>query len=217
MRNLFYLLIIVILGSCASQSTQREKNQSVTFVSFPDFFNFDVPNPWPRWDNAVDFFLDKVKEEHPDFVLITGDLVNGHWWDSPECIEQMGTLYYSSWKRRMEKHGLTYYTAIGDHELGDDPWPVEKAKLVPSFEKTYNDMMQMPQNGPENKKGLAYYVRKGDLLLVTVETFEQVGDTLLSDVRGEQLNWFKNVLEANSDARFKVVQGHVAIWGAGST
>ena len=101
----------------ACTSSQKEENKEITFVSFPDFFNFDVPEPWGKWDSAVDFFLNEVSKENPDFVLIAGDLVNGHWWDSPECVEQMGTLYYSGWKRRVEKHGLKYYTAVGDHEL----------------------------------------------------------------------------------------------------
>lgn len=213
MQKIALSIVAVLLFAACNIQPGNKQDKVITFVSFPDFFNFDVPEPWLRWDKAVDFFLSKVKEEKPDFVLVAGDLVNGHWWDSPQCIEQMGTLYYSSWKRRMEKHHLKYYTAIGDHELGDDPWPVEKAKLVPYFENIYNQMLQMPQNGPENKKGLAYYVREGDLLLITVETFELAGDTLLAEVIGQQLEWFKHVLETNSDAKFKVVQGHVAIWG----
>lgn len=212
MRNFIFLFLLVLLASYSNKTSSQE-SKTITFVSSPDLYNFDVPEPWPRWDKAVDFFFEKVKEEKPDFMLIAGDLVNGHWWEGEKCIEQMGTLYYAGWKRRIEKHGIKYYTAVGDHELGDDPWPVEKAVLVPYFEKTYNDMLQMPQNGPENKKGLAYYVREGNLLMVTVETFEMEGDTLLADVRGEQLEWFKKVLNENSDAKFKVVQGHVAIWG----
>lgn len=213
MRNIFIpLLALVLLTACSDRSKQKT-DEAVTFVSFPDFFNFDVPEPWPRWDDAVDFFLGKVKEEAPDFVMIAGDLVNGHWWDSPQCVEQMGTLYYSGWKRRMDKHQLKYYTAVGDHELGDDPWPAEKLELVPHLEKTYASLLNMPQNGPDNKKGLAYFVREGDLLMITVETFEVVGDTMVADVRGEQLQWFKQVLKENSDARFIVVQGHVPIWG----
>src|SRR3989304_3977431 len=101
-----------------------------TFVSTPDFFNFDVPNPWPQWDPAVNWYLGQVKKENPDLVLVAGDLVNGHWWDGPKCIEQMGAIYYENWIRRMRQHDLKYYVGIGDHELGDDPWPPEKLKLM---------------------------------------------------------------------------------------
>jgi len=187
---------------------------SWTFVSFPDFFNFDVPYPWPQWEPAVDWFLDQVKAERPRFVLVAGDLVNAHWWDGPKCIEQMGALYYGGWIRRMRDHGLTFYVAVGDHELGDDPWPEAKLKLVPDFERVFAQHMQMPQNGPPGKQGLAYYVHHKNLLLITVETFERHGDRLVPTVSGEQLQWFQQVLrDHRGKVDFIVVQGHVPIFG----
>jgi len=125
----------------------------------------------------------------------------------------MGSIYYSAWVRRMNEYGLKYYTALGDHDLGDDPWPEHKIKLIPCFERVYAEHLRMPQNGPENKKGLAYYVREGDLLIVTVETFEVIDDSMRITVCGEQLEWFEQVLEDHSDAKFKIVQGHVGLWG----
>ncbi len=207
MKKLALIFSLFFLFSCS----EEEKN--LKFVSFPDFFNFDIPEPWPQYDDAVNYFLNEVKKEDPAFVLVDGDLVNGHWWDGENCVETMGAIYYSGWIRRMEQHGLKYYTAIGDHELGDDPWPSEKAMMMPLFEKAYTDHLKMPQNGPKNKKGLAYYVREGDLLVVTVETFELIGDSVYTAVMGEQLNWFNKVLEENADAKFKIVQGHIGLWG----
>jgi hypothetical protein len=192
---------------------QAQNNKPVKFVSFPDFFNFDIPYPWPGYDTAVNYFLNQVKSEKPNFVLVDGDLVNGHWWNSPKCVEHMGTIYYSAWVKRMQEHGLKYYTAVGDHELGDDPWPKQKRELIPYLEDVYRENLKMPANGPENKKGLAYYVREGSLLVITVETFEVIDDSMHIAVVGEQLEWFKKVLESNKDAKFKIVQGHVGIWG----
>ncbi|MBN2273567.1 MAG: metallophosphoesterase, partial [Bacteroidales bacterium] len=192
---------------------EKSEKKTLKFVSFPDFFNFDIPHPWPGYDTAIHYFLDHVKAEEPAFVMIAGDLVNGHWWNSPQCVEHMGTIYYSGWVRRMQEHGLKYYTAVGDHELGDDPWPPEKVKLIPALEKVYSEQLDMPGNGPENKKGLAYYVRRDNLLMITVETFEVIDDSLHVDVTGEQLKWFTEVLNANRDATFKIVQGHVPVWG----
>ncbi len=210
MKRLYLItLITIVLAGCQN----RQPGKTIRFVSFPDFFNFDIPEPWPKYDDAVDYFLGEVKKEKPNFVMICGDLVDGRWWDSPQCVEHMGTVYFSGWVRRMEKYGLKYYTAVGDHELGDDPWPDWKVKLVPHAENIYRQYLKMPQNGPENKKGLAYYVREGDLLMITVETFEIVNDTLVVDVVGEQLRWFDQVLTEHADAKFKIVQGHVGLWG----
>jgi predicted MPP superfamily phosphohydrolase len=184
-----------------------------TIVSFPDFFNFDVPEPWPQWDDAVNWFLDQVSKESPEFVLVTGDLVNGHWYDGPKCIEHMGATYYGNWIRRMQGHQLKYYVAVGDHELGDDPWPPEKLELVPHFERVFADNLKMPLNGPENKKGLAYSVRHKNVLMVTVETFEEIDGELIVTVAGRQLEWLKQTLSDNKDADFIIVQGHAPVIG----
>ncbi len=184
-----------------------------TIVSFPDFFNFDIPEPWPQWDTAVNWFLDQVKIESPDFVLVTGDLVNGHWTNGPKCIEHMGTTYFNNWIRRLKSHQLKYYVAVGDHELGDDPWPPEKVELVPYFESAFAQNMKMPQNGPENKKGLAYWVRHKNVLLITVETFENIDGEINVTVGKQQLEWMKQVLAANKDADFIIVQGHAPVIG----
>ena len=207
---LFIMTLLVPGGIIQGQTTG---GKTVRFVSFPDFFNFDIPNPWPGYDTAVHYFLGQVKAEDPDFVLVAGDLVNGHWWDNARCAEHMGAVYFQNWKRRMEEHGLKYYTAVGDHELGDDPWPAWKRSLVPVLEQVYCHHLQMPLNGPGNKKGLAYHVREGDLLVVTVETFEIINDSMRLDVTGEQLEWLRKVLENNRDAKFKIIQGHIPVWG----
>lgn len=209
------ILLLIVFSSFidAQQKDSLNKKDVIRFVSFPDFFNFDIPEPWPKYDTAVNYFLTQVKNENPRFILVTGDLVNGHWWDSPKCVEHMGTIYFSGWIRRMNQHGLKFYTAIGDHELGDDPWPPEKIKLISHFEDVYRKNLNMPMNGPDSKKGLSYFVREGDLLLITVETFEVIDDTMHIGVINEQLDWFKKILKDNEDAKFKIVQGHVPIWG----
>ncbi len=210
---LLALLFIAALFVFPFSVNGEQKGGAVRFVSFPDFFNFDIPDPWPKYDEAVDYFLTQVRNEKPDFVLVAGDIANGHWWDSPQCVEHMASVYYQAWIRRMNRHGLRFYVAVGDHDLGDDPWPPEKLKLAPYFENAFRNHFKMPANGPCGKKGLAYSVRQGGLLLVTVETFEAMGDSMHVTVTGGQLEWFKNVLNDNQDAAFKIVQGHVPIWG----
>ncbi len=172
-----------------------------------------MPNPWPQWDAAANWYLHQLKAENPDFLLIAGDLVNGHWWDGPKCIEQMGAIYYENWIRRMRKHNLKYYVCIGDHELGDDPWPPEKLKLMPDFERVFARHLQMPDNGPPDKKGLAYSFIHNNTLFVTVETFESQDGEMRLDVIGPQLEWFKDVLARNKGVNHIIVQGHIPVFG----
>lgn len=196
-----------------SAATAHEAPEHWTFVSFPDFFNFDVPEPWPQWDPAVYWFLTQVTNEMPDFVLVAGDLVDGHWWDGPKCIEHMGAVYYEAWKRRMARFGLRYFVAVGDHELGDDPWPPDKLALVPHFERVFAQHMHMPTNGPQTKPGLAYYVLHKNLLLITVETFEVINGSMHVTVGEDQLKWLQNVLSVHTNVAHIVVQGHAPVIG----
>ncbi len=195
----------------ATSHRGTDSNRAWTFVSFPDFFNFDVPDPWQDWDPAVDWFLKRVKAEQPDFVLVAGDLVNGHWWDGPKCIEHMAAVYYGGWMRRMQARGLKFYVAIGDHELGDDPWPPEKIVLVPHFERAFARHLCMPDNGSESKKRLAYYVLHKNVLIVTVETFQVEDGRMRLGVYGEQLEWLAQVLKQHGTGRHKIVQGHLPV------
>ena len=48
----------------------------------------------------------------------------------------------------MQRYGLTYYVAVGDHDIGDDPWPPEKVKLFPPFQRAFSEHFGMPANGP---------------------------------------------------------------------
>ncbi|MEF8788170.1 MAG: metallophosphoesterase, partial [Planctomycetota bacterium] len=170
------------------------------------------PNPKPKWEDAINWWLNRVKDEDPEFIAVAGDLVDGHWWDGPDLVQHMGNVYYGGWVRRMRDHGLDFYVAIGDHELGDDPWPEKKRKLMADFERAFVRHTNMPRNGPEGFKGRAYYVKHGGLLFITVQTFEKHGDSIRPTVSGKQLEWVENTLEEHGpDVNHIVVQGHAPI------
>jgi hypothetical protein len=214
-RLLLSLLVVGLLAGPGAEPTMAQTpaadTSGWTFVSFPDFFNFDVPDPNPKWDRAIDYFLDEVAAEDPAFALVAGDLVDGRWWSGPQQVEQLGNVYYAGWMRRMQRHGLTPYTAVGDHELGDDPWPPEKTRLVPHFYDAFEQHMQHPQNGPPGYRERTYAVRHRNLLVVTLQTFERRDSTVVPTVGSEQLAWLERTLDRHADARWVVVQGHVPI------
>jgi len=197
-------------ASAAKQDGQEKR--AWTFVSFPDFFNFDIPNPKPEWEDAINWWLTQVKHEDPKFVAVAGDLVDGRWWSGPNQVEHLGNAYYGGWVRRMRDHNLEFYVAIGDHELGDDPWPDKKRKLKDDFEQVFVTQTDMPRNGPEGFKGRTYYVKKDGLLFITVQTFEEHGDNIRPTVSGKQLEWVENTLAEHApDVNHIVVQGHAPI------
>ena len=57
----------------------------------PDFLNVDTTYPQPGWEEALDYVLQAVKAENPDFVLVAGDLVMGRW-RSEEKIEKYAAI-----------------------------------------------------------------------------------------------------------------------------
>jgi len=214
---LISILISTLLPACSP--TPAEKEESWTFVSMPDFLNVDCDYPQEGWEEALSYVLQSVKDENPDFLLVAGDLVMGHWdapeWNDADTIQKYANRYYSAWKNRMEQHGLKYYTAIGDHELGDNPWNTDKKfAAVKMYKEAFNNHLNMPQNGPDRMKGTAFWWRHKGVLFISVDVFEP-GESdqgkIKAGVTGEQLQWCQQVLEANSDATHKIVMGHTPI------
>ena len=198
----------VPVGGVASAKTWR-------FVSIPDFVNVDLTYPQPGWEDTLDYVLKAVKAEDPEFVLVAGDLVMGRWPDKGS-IKKHAAIYYPAWVKRMQDHGLKYYTAIGDHEIGDNPWHGEKVALVPYFKRQFQRYLKMPLNGPLRMRGTAFYFIYEDTLFIAVDVFEdgegpQGG--IVAKVTGEQLEWFDKTIADNSGVKHVVVMGHTPILG----
>ena len=191
-----------------------------TFVSWPDFTNIDVAYPEPKWDDALDFMLDSLAAERPDFALVAGDLVMGRWWEGQEQIQRLSAVYYTAWIRRMQEHGLKFYVAVGDHELGDGPWWLRERRTrlahIPFYEKAFVDYMKMPQNGPDSMRGLAYSLVHKNCLFVVVNPYEfkkfRDDGYALPTVSGEQLAWVDRTLSQRAEAvDHVIVMGHTPI------
>ena len=197
-------------------ATRPGKTGSWTFVSMPDFLNVDTVYPQPGWEPALDYILKSVKAENPEFLLVAGDLVMGRWPTEAD-IDKYAAIYYPAWTDRMQTHGLKFYTAIGDHDVGDNPWPQGKAKLVPHFKARFREYMKMPLNGPDHMKGTAFWWKHQGVLFISVDVFEKADGgrqgQINAHVTGKQLAWLEQVLEANRDAEHIIVMGHTPILG----
>lgn len=186
-----------------------------TFVSMPDFLNVDTDYPQPGWEPAVDVVLRSVKSEEPDFLLVAGDLLMGHWYTAQE-VEEYAARYYPAWIKRLEHYDLPFYAAIGDHELGDNPWPDWKMALVPAYKAQFRRYLKMPENGPKHMLGTAYWWRHKNVLFVAVDVFENAKGKqggITAQVTGEQLKWLDRVLAENADADHVIVMGHTPVLG----
>ena len=206
----FLVLAMALLAPTAAPGAEKEgQTPSWNFVSFPDFFNFDVSEPEPKWDSAINYYLAQLKSEDPAFSLTAGDMVDGRWYSEAAQVEHLGNVYYAGWMRRIRRHDLTpVYTAIGDHELGDNPWPKKKAKLIPEFYEAFEEHMENPQNGPEGYLERTYAVRHRNMLVITLQMYERQDGDVIPTVGQTQLDWMKKTLDRHDDATFVIVQGH---------
>ncbi|MGD8501812.1 MAG: ThuA domain-containing protein [Phycisphaerales bacterium] len=185
------------------------------FVSIPDFVNVDLTYPQPGWEDTLDYVLKAVKAENPEFVLVAGDLLMGRWPDK-ESIKKYAAVYYPAWIKRMEDHGLRFYAALGDHEIGDNPWHGDKAELVSYFKRQFQRHLKMPLNGPLRMKGTAFWFVHENTLFITVDVFEKGSGPqggIVPKVTGPQIEWFERVITDNPGVEHIIVMGHTPILG----
>lgn len=231
-----------------------------TFVSFPDFLNSDigdvssltklVNSTNAAHEAALETIMNALEGEHPEFVLVAGDLVNGHWYMDASNVQVFGPVdtlahkvqavqlgaatYYPIWKARFAARGLPFYPAVGDHDIGDNPWAAntDKAYLVQTYREAFAKQFTLDGSGnpiyamrPVGTpyEHTAYAVRLKNILLVTVDVFHQEDPTVTlasgqgsvrPEVVGDQLAWLDSVLtsaEADPEIDHIIVQGHVPV------
>jgi hypothetical protein len=117
----------------------------------------------------------------------------------------------------LKSHGLKYYAALGDHELGDNPWRYPDALAhVAASKQAFREYLNMPQNSPDHMRGTAFYWTHGNVLFLTVDVFEpgQSDQGIIRpDVTGAQLAWMEQVIQTHPNADQVIVMGHATVLG----
>lgn len=189
-----------------------------------------------------------------ELILMPGDSNGGHW-DRPgfikknfpgatpeEAVLKAGHLCYSGMIDSFRKGGYsTLLMAVGDHELGDNPWPAGSAvsRCQPQYRMAFAKEFNMNPDGggfrydkPIGKaasrplgtpyENTSYAYRYKNVLFITVDIFHQenpetvIGDegTVTGTVTGNYLQWLEQVLsEARKDPGIKhiFVQAHLPV------
>jgi len=205
--------VFFLFASASLHAGERDEQAAaaVRFTSVPDIFNWNIANPQPGWEASLDWFFTRLKDEGPDFTLVAGDIMDARWYE-PDLIVRKTEQYWGGFNRRFAAYGITVYVAPGDHEYGDDRG-LRMGGVARLFGTRFSELMGMPRNGPTNHLGRAFYVRRGNLLVITLDTFEDAGERFDYTVGDEQLAWMQRVLTEQEDAEFILVQGHLPIVG----
>jgi hypothetical protein len=114
--------------------------------------------------------ISRIKKEYGgELMVIPGDTQAGHW-ERPEFRASMRSVYpglsdvaiviqashlcYGGMRNAFMEAGYdTMLVAVGDHEIGDNPWHVNSdvAQMVPSFRAGHADVFnEAPVRNPEN-------------------------------------------------------------------
>lgn len=207
-QSITALLLLVFLSF---PSSAMENTESVRFTSIPDIFNWNIGNPQPGWEDSLDWLFTRLKKDGPDFTLVAGDIMDARWYEE-ELIKEKTEEYWGGFMKRFNDREMKVYVAPGDHEYGDDKG-LTMGDVSRVFGDQFTKLLDMPKNGPKNHLGRAYFVREGNLLVITLDTFEDAGKRFAYTVGDEQLEWMEKVLIEHKDAEFVIVQGHLPIVG----
>lgn len=128
----------------------------------------------------------------PEFILFPGDEIIGLTGDA-ETLRLQWRHFLDHELAWLDRTATPMFHSTGNHTTYDR-----------MSEAVFREMAAMPRNGPPGQEGLAYVVRRGDLVIVVVHT-------LWSGLGGEghvETEWLRATLGEHSDARHKVVVGH---------
>jgi hypothetical protein len=128
----------------------------------------------------------------PEFILFPGDEIIGLTPD-PDALRAQWRYWFDTEMAWLDRAAIPIWHTTGNHTTYD----------VMS-EAVFRDVLDLPNNGPPGQAGLSYFVRRGDLLMVFV-------NTLWSGLGGEghiEIEWLATTLREHRDAPHKLVLGH---------
>lgn len=219
-------------------------NADIGDVSTSGYYSTGAPNSWSsRWAETTQNLFGQLAAFDADTYLVAGDMVNGRWhYDRGDTgtfgpgrtlgerlarVRRAGETYYPQWLRFWTDAGVPAWrvrTAVGDHEMGDNPWKAGTTQLA-AYD-TYKDLFaehftrrpdgtprypMRPVGTPQEGSAYAKYLDGGRVLLVTVDWFDKVDGKIDVTVDGGQLAWFDRVLAEAPEETTIIVQGHFPI------
>lgn len=151
-----------------------------------------VPNA-PFADNfaAVSATIQRLSPP-PEFLLFLGDHIAGAHGDAET-------------ERRQWRHFLDREMSWLDRDISHYPTTSNHNTYNADGETVFREAFpDLPCNGPSNQEGLSYWVRRGPLLLIVVNTnFSGLGG-----MGHVECAWLDRVLTEQADVPYKLVAGH---------
>ncbi|MCX5817810.1 MAG: metallophosphoesterase [Proteobacteria bacterium] len=165
----------------------------------------DTRHPDPMTATGVSHRLPELSQaiaaEKPELVFFYGDFINGYYTHKHSPLFRKYRLQFDNWLAAMKPvydRGIPVYVIRGNHEYGAEGLP--DLELFRIYEEYFAN--KMPQNGPEDAKGLTFSVVHRGAKFIGLDQY--VGE------KGEvnmNLMWLKAEL-ANNSHPFIFVYAH---------
>ncbi|HEY8564304.1 MAG TPA: hypothetical protein VIL65_02305 [Beijerinckiaceae bacterium] len=165
------------------------------FVLYGDACSGVPGAPHERTFAAVNAVLRRL-DPGPEFILFPGDEIIGLSAD-PDVLRAQWRHFHDVEMAWLDRARTPFYPCTANHTAYDA-----------ASEAVFRAAYDLPRNGPPGQEGLAYWVRRGDLLLI-------VTHTLWSGLGGEghvETEWLDTTLKAHADARHTLVMGHHPVY-----
>ncbi|NQY62802.1 MAG: metallophosphoesterase [Alteromonadaceae bacterium] len=256
-------LVLPSLFSVLAHGTETidNKSDSWRFISLADWHwgeKYVMGNRKQGFEADVEDNIATLKWMKQGFggelILLPGDSNTGHWGmpkfikkfnanlSPKQAILQAGKRSYAGMIDTFQRGGYDkLIMAVGDHEVGDNPWPVasDVSKYQAEFRESFANAFNYSTDGSTFKysdkigsadsrplgtiyENTSYAYQHKNVLFVTMDVFHQqdyktaIGEegTVTGTVVGPHLTWFETVLsEARKDATIKhiFVQSHLPV------
>lgn len=257
-KQLVLFLFFIAYSTIAQTSFEKWR-----FINIPDYHKaeglaMNGADRDERIEEQKAGFVEMYKKHGGELITIAGDAVSGHWYrnsylkkfkskkgyenfSTEQVILESAKLSYQGLWDIIEESGYeNFLMAVGDHEIGDNPWGKKSqvVKYIPTFREGFSKVFTLGKDGQSRftKKignalprpvGTKYehtsnaYQHK-NVLFVTLDMFrfdskdKILGDqgVVSGDISGKHFEWLEHVLkEARKIESIKhiVVQSHLPI------
>ncbi len=210
MKKLIAVLILLLIVAINQYAYSQHFRFAVMTDSRGDYNGVNEP--------VLRKIADHIIKNHPDikFIIFPGDLVTGSKYDTASTAsgyqfwrEIMGRFYSNP-----DMFGAKVYVTVGNHEI-------QNRFDEDIFRRSFPEM---PQNGPDDEKGITYSFEFGKVHFTVVNTnrwyYGNPADT--SDDRRDwhyvkHLDWIRNDLQKakQNGAEWLFVLGHDPVFPVG--
>lgn len=195
------LFLIIILSGAASAQPSSSNSTSWKFAVLCDTRGDNSVTPGKSGvnDTIIENLSQEIVDEHCDFVLVPGDMING--WFNNDSVSYDGQ--FKNWTNAMRsvyENNTSVYAVRGNHEDGPGNYSEKLGKDVPpyithpdhylreAFVKAFGFNRASgagnPANGPEGKKNLTYSFEHENAFFVGLDEYiepHRVNQTWLDD------------------------------------